>query len=101
MQTGQLALDGAQLRQGRAGFLEQAASANRRALLGQIAKADFPATLDPPGVRFELAHHQPEQGCFAGAVGTDQPDPVTPVELPVELVEEFLAAKGQRQVGQL
>ena len=31
VQTGQLVLDGAQLRQGRAGFLEQAASANRRA----------------------------------------------------------------------
>ena len=57
--------------------------------------------LNPPSVRFELTHHQPKQACFAGAVGTDQTDPVTPVELPVELVKEFLAAKGQREIGQL
>src|SRR5206468_1201062 len=69
-------------------------------ILREVTDFDAVGDGDRAGVGDDLADEDFEKGCFARAVGADEPESLAALDVEVELVEERALAEGLFEVGE-
>jgi hypothetical protein len=88
-----LGLDGEELGEGAAGFLEHRMTGVSEPVLGQVAHGQGGRFQNGAAVRLVEAPHHAQQRRLAGAVGTAQADALAIGNLPRDVVEQHAVAE--------